>query len=200
MVGYSLGARVALQLACDHPCAAAAVVAVSGSPGLQSPEHRAARRASDANTAVALRNMDVREFVEAWYAAPLWAPLRRHPRFAALVEQRCGASADEAHALADVIEHCSPGRQNVWPQLRAGAVAARVSLVVGALDAKFVGLAAGIAGVQPPDGGAPAEHGWRLWPGNSDFRVAQVEEAGHAVHVEQPLALASALACLVESH
>src|SRR5688500_933322 len=46
-VGYSLGGRLCLRLAADHPELVQSLVLVGASPGLADGEERAARRAAD---------------------------------------------------------------------------------------------------------------------------------------------------------
>eukprot|EP00892_Ulva_mutabilis_P000338 jgi/Ulvmu1/10304/UM060_0106.1 len=195
IVGYSLGARVALQLAAE-PCAdVARVVSVSGSPGIQQPHHAEARRLQDLHTAELMREMELPEFVELWYQAPLWASLRQHPRFDAVSARRRGAG--DLRALGNVLEGCTPGQQNLWGRLSQRRMACDVAFVVGEWDAKFVQVAQGVAGL-PEDweagsGGARRAGGVHAWPSDLNYPVVEVMRAGHAVHEEQPLALANAL-------
>jgi pimeloyl-ACP methyl ester carboxylesterase len=56
------------------------VAIVGGSAGLRGAGERATRRARDAAAAAALAAGGVPAFVDDWYRAPLWAPLRAHPR------------------------------------------------------------------------------------------------------------------------
>lgn len=195
VIGYSLGARVALQVAAE-PCAnVERVVSVSGSPGIQLPHHAEARRMQDQHTADLMHGMEAAEFVDVWYQAPLWASLRQHPRFDQISERR--RAAGDMRALGNVLLGCTPGRQNLWSQLAQRRMACDVSLVVGEWDAKFVQVAKGIAGLpedwEPGDGGAAATGGAHAWPGDLQYPVVEVMHAGHAVHEEQPLALVNAL-------
>ena len=137
--------------------------------------------------------------------SPLWDSFRAHPRFAEMLAKRAGIDQEQKDSLAAVLEGCSPGGQNVWPQLKQGALDSSVSFVVGELDSKFVSLAEGIVGskaaseetLQPQEpSSAP---GWCMWAGGSGYRVAEVGCAGHAVHIEQPVALASALCALLDA-
>ena len=196
VVGYSLGARVAMQVAATGSEGVFdRVVAVSGSPGIQGVEAARARLQKDVQTAAALRQMPLPAFLELWYEAPLWSSLRRHPRFAAMLRGRA-AQADTA-ALAAVLEGCSPGKQNLWAALKGGSTVCDVALVVGEQDSKFVGVAQALVGAN--DGlDAPARGGVRVWEGSGPCRVASIVGAGHAVHTEQPLALVRALAALLQ--
>lgn len=195
VIGYSLGARVALQVAAE-PCAdVARVVSVSGSPGIQLPHHAEARRMQDQHTVDLMHGMAAAEFVDVWYQAPLWASLRQHPRFDQISERR--RAAGDMRALGNVLLGCTPGRQNLWGRLAQRRMACDVSLVVGEWDAKFVQVAKGIAGLpedwEAGDAGTAAAGGAHAWPGDLQYPVVEVLHAGHAVHEEQPLALVNAL-------
>ena len=77
LVGYSLGARLALQVAVLRPDLVTAVVALGGSPGLVDGASREARLARDRDLASRLREMDPAAFAlwlrEEWYARALRA-------------------------------------------------------------------------------------------------------------------------------
>jgi isochorismate synthase/2-succinyl-5-enolpyruvyl-6-hydroxy-3-cyclohexene-1-carboxylate synthase/2-succinyl-6-hydroxy-2,4-cyclohexadiene-1-carboxylate synthase/O-succinylbenzoate synthase len=119
LVGYSMGARVALHAlaaaggggggggAAAGPVWAGAAV-VSGTPGIPNPEQRADRTARDAELAGALRAQGLAQFVDWWYRQPLWASLRAHPRFAETAGKR--AAAGDAGELASALEGMSTGR------------------------------------------------------------------------------------------
>src|SRR6187431_1718297 len=73
VVGYSLGARLALGFALLHPTRVSRLTLISGHPGLESAAERAERRASDARWCTLLLERGLHAFVEAWQAQPLWA-------------------------------------------------------------------------------------------------------------------------------
>jgi 2-succinyl-6-hydroxy-2,4-cyclohexadiene-1-carboxylate synthase len=73
LVGYSMGARLALSYAVRHPGRVRAAVLLSGTAGLSDAAARASRRAEDAARAESLRRDGVDAFVTAWEAMPMWA-------------------------------------------------------------------------------------------------------------------------------
>jgi 2-succinyl-6-hydroxy-2,4-cyclohexadiene-1-carboxylate synthase len=88
VVGYSLGGRLALQLAVEHPGTVARAVIVSGTPGVAGECGRAQRRNSDEGLARRLERGGLEAFLEDWYGMPLFAALREHPGFPAVLKRR----------------------------------------------------------------------------------------------------------------
>jgi isochorismate synthase/2-succinyl-5-enolpyruvyl-6-hydroxy-3-cyclohexene-1-carboxylate synthase/2-succinyl-6-hydroxy-2,4-cyclohexadiene-1-carboxylate synthase/O-succinylbenzoate synthase len=122
LVGYSMGARVALRAVAGSSATSAVTAAgggaaapvwagavvVSGTPGIPNPEQRADRTARDGELAVALRGQGLDPFIAWWYSQPLWASLRSHPRFKATAARR--AAAGDVRELAAALEGMSTGR------------------------------------------------------------------------------------------
>ena len=73
IVGYSLGARVALRLAVAEPGAVRAIILESPSAGMTDLAARATRRAADAALADRLEHDGLEAFLRAWEANPLFA-------------------------------------------------------------------------------------------------------------------------------
>ena len=166
-VGYSMGGRLCLQLALERPDLVDRLVLVSTSPGLADPTERAARRDTDKEWVRVLEDRGVDVFYERWLAQPLFASLS--PEAAAL-DSRIRNRAVLAHQLRALGQGVMP---SLWDRL--GELAMRVDLTVGALDAKYVEIAAAMDE--------------RLTNG----RVHVIDDAGHAVHLEKPETLARLL-------
>jgi 2-succinyl-6-hydroxy-2,4-cyclohexadiene-1-carboxylate synthase len=162
VVGYSLGGRVALHVACQAPAGLLGVVAISASPGIRDADARERRRERDVELADALEaDGDVDAFLSRWLANPLFATL---PAAAADVDAR---RENTAAGLADSLRRCSVGTQR-WLGDELVDAAVPVQLVCGARDDPFVTAACALAG----RGGA--------------VDVAVVTGAGHVAHLEQP--------------
>ena len=73
VVGYSMGARIALHLAIDHPAAVGRLVLESPSAGVADPVERARRQAADAALAELIERDGMAAFVDRWEAQPLFA-------------------------------------------------------------------------------------------------------------------------------
>lgn len=129
LVGYSLGARIALGLPVPRK------VLISVNPGIDDAA-RAGRREGDAAWARVLREQGIAAFVDAWEAQPLFAtqarvdPVRRAGRRARRLEL-------DAEELARSLEVLGLAEM---PDYR-DAIDERCAFVVGAEDAKYVALA-----------------------------------------------------------
>lgn len=133
VVGYSLGARVALGLLATGRVARAVLISVN--PGI-SDDERAGRRASDAAWARMLRTDGLDAFLTAWEAQPLFATQARAPQASRDARRARRANLDPAQ-LARSLEVMGLAEM---PDYRS-AVDARCTLVVGADDAKYVAIA-----------------------------------------------------------
>ena len=136
VVGYSLGARLALGLLARDLVPAAILISVN--PGIDDRE-RKARRKDDARWATVLRVKGTRGFLDAWEAQPLFAtqarvdPARRAARRAARehLDPEWLARSLETMGLAEMPDY--------RPALAARA--GRAHLIAGGDDGKFVAIA-----------------------------------------------------------
>ena len=143
LVGYSLGARLALGVALHRPEVVARLSLLSGQPGLESLDERAARRAADAVRIELLTTRGLSAFVDAWQAQPMWASLsalpverRAQKRRERLSHQALGlAHSLRATGLAEMPSYSA----------RLSELRLPVDLVAGELDDKFCGLARAMA-------------------------------------------------------
>ncbi len=147
-VGYSMGARFCLHLALGRPDLVRSLVLISGTGGLELPNERAARRATDEalafeldppphmDDAAGLR--DVRQarldaFLKRWLDNPLFAGVA--PEANAFEERR----RNTGPGLASSLRLAGTGTQlPVWDRL--GRLAMPVLVVTGEYDDKFTDL------------------------------------------------------------
>ncbi len=73
VVGYSMGARLALVLALTQPQVVGRLVLESPAPGIADEKDRAARRLADEHLADEIERDGVEAFVERWAAMPIFA-------------------------------------------------------------------------------------------------------------------------------
>jgi len=133
VVGYSLGARVALGLVATERVGRAVLISVNA--GIDDGE-RAARREADAAWARLLRTQGLATFLSAWEAQPLFATQARAGAVV-IAQRRARRLALDPEQLARSLEVMGLAEM---PDYR-GALDARCSLVVGAEDTRYVELA-----------------------------------------------------------
>lgn len=167
-VGYSMGGRVTLDVALEHPDVVRALVLVSTTAGIEDEEERAARRAGDEQLAADLERMGVAAFIDRWLAAPMWATL---PRDRAGVESRL---TNTAAGLASSLRLAGTGAQaSRWSRVQE--VRAPTLIITGTADAKFTAL------------------GDRLAAAVRGADRIQLTGAGHALPWERPEEFAAAV-------
>jgi 2-succinyl-6-hydroxy-2,4-cyclohexadiene-1-carboxylate synthase len=89
LVGYSMGGRVALQLAMQYPTYFKGVALIAAHTGISSVELRSKRGLEDDRRAAELTTMPWHEFLENWYGLPIFSSLQRKPdTLAQIMEKR----------------------------------------------------------------------------------------------------------------
>lgn len=177
LVGYSMGGRIALELAAQRPELAPRLVLLSASPGLDDAIDgagaRARRAADDDARAAEIARDGLDAFVERWYRLPLFAPFAAHPAFSSA---RLRRTQGEAAFWSRCVSGCSPGRAEPrWASL--AALAPRTLFAAGALDERYAAVAARAQAMAPA------------------LRCEIVAGAGHVLPLESP----GACARLIES-
>lgn len=167
-IGYSMGGRVALRVALDHPEVVDHLVLISSTAGIRDDDERAKRRASDEGLASTIEREGVATFLEHWMAQPL---------FAGLVPSEAHIAArltNTAEGLASSLRLAGTGTMDPpwWDELPTlGERGLPVTIVVGGRDAKYRAIADHMAAAI----GANAE-------------VIALPGAGHVCHLEAPAA------------
>ncbi len=167
VVGYSMGARVALRLAIAHPARVGRLVLEAASAGIADDAERMSRRAADEALAGILEREGIVAFVDAWERSPVLAGEARLgvATRSALREIRLG---HDPAGLAASLRAAGQGAMEPLHE-RLGEVAAATLVIVGAADPareRTATVAAGIPGA----------------------RLAVVDAAAHAPHLEAPAA------------
>lgn len=170
LCGYSMGGRVALQVALAAPERVSRLVLVSSSAGIEDPAERADRREADERLAHELEQAPFEEFIERWRAQRLFAHEPRAVGQLAREDQR----RNHAEALAAVLRGTGSGEMEpLWERL--GELRMHVTIVVGSRDAKYRAL------------------GRRMLERLPDSLLVVVP-GGHGLPLENPAALADLLA------
>lgn len=142
LAGYSMGGRIALELAARRPELAPRLLLLSANPGVDDAADGAGARARRAAEDDARADEIVRDgldaFVERWYRLPLFASFVRHPSFEA---SRLRRSQGESAFWARCVAGCSPGRATSrWSALPA--LASRTVVAAGSFDERYAAIAA----------------------------------------------------------
>jgi 2-succinyl-6-hydroxy-2,4-cyclohexadiene-1-carboxylate synthase len=170
LCGYSLGGRVALRAALDHPGRFGRLVLVGASPGIADDVQRAARRAADDALAARVDGMTMEAFAREWGALEVFATQPAGVREFAHADRL----RNDPRALAAALRGLGAGAMEpMWDRL--SELDMPVTLAAGERDPKYVDIARAMAERIP---GA---------------EVAVVAGAGHAAHLEAPDVVAALL-------
>lgn len=165
-VGYSMGGRVALRLALDHPELVRHLILVGATAGIDDPLARAERRAEDEARAQHLDRAGTQVFLDEWLAQPLFAQMTPRP------DDLAARRANPARGLAASLRRSGTGTMDPpwWAELASlGDAGVPVTVVVGERDHKFAAL-----GQRLIEGIGPTAH------------AVTITGAGHACHLEDP--------------
>lgn len=147
LVGYSLGARLALGLLVRHRVRFETATLIGGHPGLDDETERSARAASDDALALRLERDGLPAFVAEWEALPLW-DTQRSLTTARLAAQRALRLTHDGPRLAHALRTLSLGRMPSWTAALP-SLDLPITLVAGHADTKFRALAEGMAASLP---------------------------------------------------
>ena len=168
--GYSMGGRLALWIALQHPELVKALALISTNPGISDDRQRRARRDSDEEWAGFIETGGPDAFFDRWLAQPLFSGLDP-----VAARQHRLTSAPE---LANQLRTLGQGaQQSLWDRL--AELSMPVAVIAGARDERY----AAIAGQTATGIGSNGE--LHIIPG-----------AGHALLQEAPTAVAGILSAL----
>jgi 2-succinyl-6-hydroxy-2,4-cyclohexadiene-1-carboxylate synthase len=161
LIGYSMGARMALHVALQQPKMVSQLVLISGTPGLKTESERKARRQSDNELADRIEKVGTPAFIDEWLALPIFSGLTKE------TNQRTDRLHNSPKGLADSLRNAGTGTQDSqWEHLHR--LTMPVHLIVGQTDAKFTSIANEMTSLLQ----------------SCEMRV--VSNVGHTVHLEDP--------------
>lgn len=169
MVGYSMGGRLAMDLAIHHEHLCSGLVLESASAGIPTEKARAERLASDEKRARELEQGAFEDFLPTWYAQPVFASLRDDVNGLEEVLRR--RRFNEPGELAKALRGMSVGAQApLWESLPGLNIP--VLLVAGERDSKYANMVRQMAARLP------------------HATVKIIPGVGHNCHVESPSEMA----------
>ncbi|MEO1524409.1 MAG: alpha/beta fold hydrolase [Planctomycetota bacterium] len=169
LIGYSMGARLALSLAMEFPERTCGLVLISGNPGLQSDLQRKTRFDHDEALASKIETLsaaeETRQFLEEWYQQSVFATTSDAVRQCEIERKLLQQNRS---SWPDVLRTFSVARQpNYW--LRLHSLKIPVLLIAGEKDEKYCRIANRFVEAS-----------------NSNTTTATiVPDCGHIVHREQ---------------
>ena len=173
LVGYSLGARLALSLLIRAPNLFRSATLISGRRGLDSREEREQRLTSDLHWAEQLRTRSLEDFLDAWENQPMFSVMQQlaPDNLRRLREQRLRHDPEAlAQALVGLSLSKMPGYGKELSRVRVP-----VTVVAGGLDEKFVALGQDLVSRVP------------------NSKLVVVDGAGHHLLIERPDAVAATI-------
>ncbi len=165
VLGYSLGARVALRLAMVHPASVRRLILESPSAGILDTDARTERRRADDKLADDIERDGIDAFVDRWERMPIFAAQAQLPE-AVRAQQRAIRLANTPHGLAGSLRLAGQGVMTPLHD-RLAHIFTPTLVIAGALDparARAEQVAASIPGA----------------------RLAVIDGAGHTPHLERP--------------
>ncbi len=171
LAGYSMGGRLALHAAFALAPRVQRLVLIGASPGLPDATERSARRQADERLADDIESSTIKVIAARWAQTPVLADQPAKVRSRVDADRRRNTPAGLAAALRALGTGALP---SLWGRLPRLLIP--VELIVGERDQKFRATAERMAAA------LPIAH------------LSVVAGAGHAVHLEDPAAVAAIIA------
>ena len=166
ILGYSMGGRLAITMACLYPNRVCSLLLENCTAGLKQEVDRKERREKDEQLADRIELEGIESFVNRWENIPLFATQKKLPREVqeAVRKERL---ANNPRGLANSLRGMGTGAQPSWWN-RLEELKMPVLLINGESDQKFFHILKNIQ------------------KGIPHAKFVKIDGAGHAIHVEQP--------------
>ena len=168
LVGYSMGARMALHAVLQHPTHFSRLVLISGTPGITDDVERNARRNADNALAEHIEEIGTKSFIDEWLSNPMFTGLS--PAMAMKADRHRNSPT----GLANSLRNAGTGTQDPqWDRL--SEVTIPTLLVTGDNDPKFTEIGSRMQAAMPTSS----------W--------VRMTDVGHTAHLEDPATFTSLL-------
>lgn len=179
LFGYSMGGRVALSLAVEHPQLVRRLAVLGASPGLADETERNDRQTSDEALADRIETHGIEPFVHYWLGLPMFQGLRSQGAdwFANYEQQRLqNDPVGTANALRGYGTGAMPPLQG-----RLAELMMPILFTAGSLDTKFAQIGSELATLV------------------ADGIFVPIDGVGHAAHLEAEPALVAAVSAFLQA-
>ncbi|MGJ8640684.1 MAG: alpha/beta fold hydrolase [Opitutaceae bacterium] len=166
LVGYSMGARAALNHIVNHPDVWQGLILISANPGIEASDQRQARKTADENLAKRIEGEGVAPFLDFWQSLPI---IRTQQAIQSdwLSEMKQNRLAHSSDGLAASLQHFGQGVcPNLWPKV--SQIRVPVLCLTGKLDLKYRSISERMREFVPT------------------LRHVEIAGAGHMPHLEKP--------------
>jgi len=179
VVGYSMGGRVALRLALDHPEVVGGLVLIGANPGIDDPTARSERIARDRALAARIETRGIAWFCDHWESVPAIRTQQAIPD-AVRLPMQARRRLNRPAGLAGALRGFGQGAvKPVWDRLES--IWQPTLLLTGGTDQPYGEIAERMAARMP----------------SAIHRV--LDGAGHCAHLEATPAAAAAIADFVDA-
>ncbi len=173
LIGYSMGARLALSYALAKQDRIRSLILIGGSPGIQDEADRHQRALDDVQKIALLEDRGLSQFVNAWESQRIFSSQRFLPSDKLLAQRRARLSTKPVSIINHLRASGTGVMKPLWGQL--DKIHIPVLLIVGSKDRKYVEIAE------------------RMQPKIPSSTISILPGSGHAVHFEKPLETADVI-------
>lgn len=166
LVGYSMGGRTALSFAMLFPERVQSLILESASPGLSTEEERAERMEKDEKLAKRIEASGLTAFIDFWEDIPLFQSQKSLPLEMQQTVRAERLSQSEQGLIQSLVYMGTGSQPSYWDHLEH--FEKPVLLLTGVYDNKFIKINKTMESRFP------------------NSKLEMIEQAGHAIHVEQP--------------
>ena len=165
LLGYSMGARLALQYTLRYPQKVKSLICIGAHPGIQHGDEKEERRRWDCNWAEKFLKYAIEENLTEWMKIPILQSIARSKAWSTIqIRRQQQNPLGLHHAMlgfgTGIMPHC-------WNQLFS--IQCPVLLIHGQYDRKYASI---------------HQH---MTEYNKNFSVREVLGSGHAPHIENPI-------------